>query len=71
MDDDPTSHAVNQLLTDNQLRIFLNGGNLVPLEGHPELMEIMQHNLERWEEYKKAPTDLSTFVNEITKVPAS
>lgn len=67
MEFDETSHAVNQLLTDNQLRVFFNGGTLVPLEGHKQLMDIMEKNLDKWEEYKKSPTDLNSLVKKIIK----
>ncbi|MEK6628607.1 MAG: hypothetical protein AABY53_08265 [Bdellovibrionota bacterium] len=68
MESDEISHAVNQLLTDNQLRIFFNGGTLTPLEGHKDLMNIMEKNLDRWQEYKKSPTDLNLFVKQIIKL---
>lgn len=65
MESDKTSHAVNQLLTDNELRVFFNGGAVVPLQGHRDLMDIMEKNLDKWEEYKKSPTDLNSLVKEI------
>lgn len=66
MESDEVSHAVNQLLTDNELRVFFNGGKLVPLVGHRELMNLMENNLDKWEEYKKSPTDLNSLVKQFT-----
>ncbi|MBX9686476.1 MAG: hypothetical protein K2X27_07225, partial [Candidatus Obscuribacterales bacterium] len=34
-------HAVIQFLSDNELRVRLNGGSYPPFEGHPELLELM------------------------------
>ena len=62
MNKDKISHAVNQLLTDNDLRLHLGGGKLLPFQGHPDLFEIMKTNLNKWEIYKKSPTNLNKFV---------
>lgn len=62
---DSASHAVNQLLTDNDLRVELNGGPLFPLEGHSELMELMKQFMPLWKEYKNAPSNLNEFVRHL------
>ncbi|MBI4101233.1 hypothetical protein HY441_02055 [Candidatus Microgenomates bacterium] len=45
------SHAVIQLLTDNELRVRLNGGKYPPFEGHPNLFPMMEKLLPRWKKY--------------------
>ena len=66
MEPNKINHAVNQLLTDNDLRVYLGGGPLFPLEGHPDLMNIMKNNLGAWEQYKKSPSNLNIFAQEIS-----
>lgn len=63
---DKTSHAANQLLTDNDLRVFLNGDHLFPLQGHQNLIGIMKKNLKKWAQYKKSPSNLNIFVKNIS-----
>lgn len=55
------SHVVNQLLTDNDLRVYLGGGDLLPLKGHDNLIPAMTRSLPAWQEYKKNPTNLNEF----------
>lgn len=67
MNFDDVSHAVNQLLTDNDLRVYLNNDNLYPLVGHDFLKKIMDDLMPQWIEYKKSPTDLNSFVKSESK----
>lgn len=45
------SHSIIQLVTDNELRVKLNGGNYPPFEGHKELFPLMNELLQKWIEY--------------------
>lgn len=56
------SHVPIQLLTDNDLRIYLGRGSLLPLQGHRSSKPAMMRALRAWREYKKSPTDLNDFV---------
>ncbi len=47
-------HAVIQLITDNELRTILNGGNYPPFEGHPYLTKLMELLLPDWQNYLKS-----------------
>ncbi|MBS2004164.1 MAG: hypothetical protein JST44_21845 [Cyanobacteria bacterium SZAS LIN-5] len=44
-------HAVIQLITDNELRIRLNGGQYPPFEGHPYLKPLMELIVPHWRNY--------------------
>lgn len=59
---DDISHATNQLLTDNDLRVHLNHEALYPLQGHEALKPLMFKLLPWWRAYKKSPTSLNDFV---------
>lgn len=65
--DGDLEHAVIQLLTDNELRVRLNGGSYPPFVGHdsPEysLMERMAKYLEDWNKFKASapPRDIHLF----------
>ncbi len=61
MELDEKSHAANQLLTDNELRVQLNNEALEPLQGHDSLIPLMRKNKDLWERYKAKPTNLNDF----------
>lgn len=63
---DDTSHAVNQLLTDNELRVFLNDDKFFPLRGHQNSKDGMKKSLRNWEQYKKSPTNLNVLVKSLS-----
>lgn len=66
MQTDDTSHAVNQLLTDNELRVYLNPSEKMrPLEGHTALIPLMEKIFPLWEDYKKSPRDLNFLVKKL------
>ena len=66
MEYDNVSHSVNQLLTDNDLRMYLNKEATVgKFEGHPELLELMKLIEPEWVQYKKSPTNLNSFVKKL------
>lgn len=67
MDKGSISHAVNQLLTDNDLRVHLNGGKAESFEGHSNLFPLMKALESDWSAYKKSPTDLNLFVSSVSK----
>ncbi len=46
-------HATIQFLSDNELRVRLNGGSYPPLEGHEWLMPLSNKLLPAWKEYLK------------------
>ncbi len=48
------SHAVIELLTDNELRVQLNGGHYPPFLGHDCLLAFKQNLLPSWHKYKQA-----------------
>ncbi len=54
---DDLSHAIIQLITDNELRILLNGGRYPPFEGHEDLFPIMKKLLPYWKRYIVASGD--------------
>jgi hypothetical protein len=62
---DDVSHSVNQLLTDNDLRVELGDKSLYPLQGHPALEGTMEKLMPAWQEYKKNPTNLNDFVRSL------
>jgi hypothetical protein len=62
---DDVSHSVNQLLTDNDLRVELGDKSLYPLQGHPALEGTMEKIMPAWQEYKKNPTNLNDFVRSL------
>jgi len=48
------SHAIIQLLTDNELRIRLNGGRYPPFKGHEGLFPLMRKISPSWKQYLKS-----------------
>lgn len=65
MNRDDNSHAANQWLTDNELRVQLNNESLEPLQGHKNLIPIMRKNKDLWEQYKANPTNLNDFAKKM------
>jgi len=47
-------HAVIELITDEELRIRLNGSKYPPFAGHKYLAKIKQKILPRWKKYLKS-----------------
>lgn len=45
------SHAIIELLADNELRVRLNGGSYPPFEGHPRLNPLKEKILPHWLEF--------------------
>jgi hypothetical protein len=60
-----TEHAIIELITDNELRVRLNGGEYPPCEGHIFLDEAKVRLLPAWKEYLWS-TDRN--IEEFTKV---
>ncbi len=57
-------HALIQLLTDNELRIRLNGGKYPPFLGHEYLKPLMKKILPYWKKYLKSKKkDILKFKN--------
>lgn len=55
MGHDDTSHALIELITDEELRVRLNGGRYPPLiRGHPHLERIEKKLLPAWKRYLKS-----------------
>lgn len=52
-DNTELAHALIQFITDNELRVRLNGGNYPPFVGHDYLAPIMQKMAPEWEQYLK------------------
>lgn len=44
-------HALIQLIADNELRIYLNGGKYPPFSGHESLFPLMENLLPRWKNF--------------------
>jgi hypothetical protein len=55
------SHALIQMITDNELRKQLNGDSYPPFEGHPYLFDLMNKILPLWNEYLNSPDDQKNF----------
>lgn len=49
-------HALIELITDNELRVRLNGGNYPPFEGHNYLQKQRERLLPHWQAYLKQDT---------------
>lgn len=64
---DELSHTLIQLVTDNELRIRLNGGTYPPFEGHQELFHLMEKLLPEWDVYlqNKEVKDIFKFYKEV------
>lgn len=62
-DRNDTTHAIIQLIADNELRTQLSGGTYPPFIGHPHLFLRMEHVLPQWREYLtiKPPRDIAAF----------
>jgi hypothetical protein len=69
-------HAVIELLADNELRVKLNGGNMLPLEGHEYLTRGEEYLLPSWRAYvdKPGPKNIFQYIDQaaalIGKMPA-
>lgn len=63
--DSLASIVANQLLTENDLRYYLNNDSYLPLQGNVRLVELMNKNLNLWNDYKKSPTNLNYFARKI------
>ena len=62
-------HAVVQYLTDNELRVRLNGGSYPPFIGHDFLRSLETALLPAWREYLAQPhKDIYTFVKTAREV---
>jgi hypothetical protein len=62
LDLNDTNHALIQLITDNELRVRLNGGKYPPFEGHSTLISEMNSLLPKWQEYLLSPNkDIFAF----------
>lgn len=63
---DDLEHAVIQLMTDNELRIQLNGGSYPPFVGHPDLTLKMEAILPDWKAYVTAKrAAIFKFIDEL------
>lgn len=61
-----TSHAVIQLLTDNELQKKLNGESYPPYEGHPDLIPQMEAYQFDWEVYlMNDEKDIFIFIDQM------
>jgi hypothetical protein len=57
-----STHALIQLITDNELLTRLNGGKYPPFEGHSNLIPRMKSILPKWQEYLLSPNkDILAF----------
>ena len=62
------SHAVIELLADNELRVRLNGGDYPPLEGHSCLHSLKENLLPSWREYTRGKRKLiSNYLEHATE----
>ncbi len=61
-----TAHAIIELVTDNELRVRLNGeGQYPPFEGHPELNQFRERMMDDWWQYLKSDTkDILKFITD-------
>jgi hypothetical protein len=67
-DSNNTTHALIQLITDNELRIRLNGGQYPPFEGHSYLIDKMNEILPSWKEYLLSSNkDIHSFEKSLSK----
>ncbi|HLC33024.1 MAG TPA: hypothetical protein VJJ82_04310 [Candidatus Nanoarchaeia archaeon] len=57
-------HSTIELITDEELRVRLNGGSYPPFVGHPHLTEIKERILPAWRDYVKNPKRIYTFIEE-------
>lgn len=56
------SHALIELITDNELRAQLSGVTYPPFEGHADLAILKKKLLPQWKKYlKSAPRDIKNF----------
>jgi hypothetical protein len=63
-------HAIIQLITDNELRIRLNGGSYPPFEGHPDLSKLMEAVLPHWKSYLAGKErNITQFIKEMSTLP--
>ena len=61
-------HAIIQLITDEELRIRLNGGKYPPFAGHKNLILITKKILPYWKKYLRAGrSDILKFTQEMKK----
>lgn len=62
-------HAIIQLLTDEELRVQLNGGKYPPYKGHKELFLLMNRLLHYWRRYKlKEKKNIFAFRKSVLKM---
>jgi len=65
---DDINHAIIQLLTDNELRVRLNGGIYPPFQGHKEFLPIMKKLLPSWNLFlKENQKEINRFIREASK----
>lgn len=69
LDNSQITHAIIELLTDNELRIRLNQkGTYFEYPGHPSLRPLTKKLLPRWKSYlKKEDKNIFKFISEIKK----
>lgn len=61
-----TEHALIELITDNQMKMMLNGVPYPPFEGHDSLKCIKEKIVDDWKEYLNSNNkDLNDFVNKL------
>lgn len=61
-------HAIIELVTDEELRTHLNGGEYPPFEGHSHLEPVKQKLLDFWQEYLRSDDkDIHAFVKTAKK----
>ena len=62
-------HSIIQFITDNELRIRLNGGQYPPFKGHPKLFPLMKKISPYWIKYLKSEKkDILKFRNMLIKL---
>jgi hypothetical protein len=62
---DDKSHALIELITDEEMRIKLNGGKYPPFVEHSFLNEVKLKNLNLWNEYKTKIYDINLLLSKM------
>lgn len=63
------SHSIIELITDNELRVRLNGGKYPPFEGHKNLNDTKKMILPYWKKYLKTKNkNILDFEKEMNKI---
>lgn len=64
-------HAVIQLISDNEMRVRLNGGTYPPMEGHEYLRKLMELLLPMWRLFlqSKETRDINSFISKAASLP--